>query len=120
MKSAAETVDEFLKEQPEAIRKALAEIRSLIRSEMPGAIEGMKYGGPVYTRAGGPIVCGFMAQKNNLAFYVGRVPDELRAQMKAAGFDLGKGAVRFKKLSPERAELLRTLLRQVIAEGITC
>jgi len=48
------------------------------------------------------------------------VPDELRAPMTQAGFSLGKGAVRFKTLDPAQLHLLRTLLRTVIAKGITC
>ncbi len=95
-------------------------MRKIIRSEMPDAIEGMRYGGPIYTQAGGPMLCGFTAQKNNLAFYVGRVPEELRVPMKAAGFSLGKGAIRFKKLDPKKVEMPRALLREVLAKGITC
>jgi uncharacterized protein YdhG (YjbR/CyaY superfamily) len=68
----------------------------------------------------GTIVCGFTAQKNNLAFYVGRVPDELRETLTRAGFSLGKGAVRFKKLDLEKLQLLRSLLRDMISKGITC
>jgi hypothetical protein len=67
---------------------------------------GMKYGGPAYNLEGGPILCGFTAQKNNLAFYVGEVPDEFRVQMKAADFSLGKGAVRFKRLDSEKVNIL--------------
>ena len=40
--------------------------------------------------------------------------------MKAAGFNLGKGAIRFKKLNAERVDILRTLLRVIVAKGITC
>lgn len=40
--------------------------------------------------------------------------------MRAEGFNLGKGAVRFKKLDSEKMAALRTLLRHVITEGITC
>ncbi|MEJ7812341.1 MAG: DUF1801 domain-containing protein [Gemmatimonadaceae bacterium] len=120
MRSGAATVDDFLKEQSETIRKDLERLRRLVRSEAPEAREGMRYGGPVHTLKAGPILCGFTAQKHNLAFYVGRVPDEIRDQMRAEGFNLGKGAVRFKKLDSEKMAALRTLLRHVITEGITC
>jgi len=120
MKSDAATVDGFLTEQPEKLRDALAQIRHMIRTEIPDGLEGMKYGGPVYSLSDGTILCGFTAQKNNLAFYVGRVPDEFRETLSQAGFNLGKGAVRFKKLDPEKLQLLRSLLRDVISKGITC
>ena len=120
MKSDAATVDDFLTEQGENLRDPLAQIRHMIRAEAPDAVEGMQYGGPVYHLSGGTILCGFTAQKHNLAFYVGRVPDELRETLTHSGFSLGKGAVRFKKLDPEKLHLLRSLLRAVIAKGITC
>ena len=120
MRSDAATVDDFLDEQPETIRKDLEQLRHLVRSEAPEAVEGMRYGNPGYTLKEGPILCSFTAQKNNLAFYVGRVPDELRDEMRAGGFSLGKGVARFRKLSPEKLAALRTLLRQVITQGITC
>jgi hypothetical protein len=40
--------------------------------------------------------------------------------MTEAGFSLGKGAVRFKKLDPKKLQLLRSLLRDVISKGIFC
>jgi hypothetical protein len=48
------------------------------------------------------------AQKHDLAFYVGRVPDAVRERMKAAGFGFGNGAVHFRRMDPEKAELLRS------------
>ncbi len=120
MKSDAATVDDFLAEQPAQLRDALAQIRHMIRMELPDAAAGMQYGDPVYRQSGGTILCGFTAQKHNLAFYIGRVPDELRESMIQAGFSLGKGAVRFKQLDPQKLHLLRSLLREVIAKGITC
>ena len=120
MKSDAATVDDFLREQPEKLRDAFGQIRHMIRTELPDGLERMKYGGPVYSLSDGTILCGFTAQKNDLAFYVGRVPDELRETLTQAGFSLGKGAVRFKKLDPEKLQLLRSLLRDVISMGITC
>ena len=120
MKSDAATVDDFLMQQPEQLRDALAQIRHMIRTEIPDSREGMHYGGPVYRLSDGPILCGFTAQQHNLAFSVGRVPDEFRAPMTHAGFSLGKGAVRFKQLDPEKLHLLLTLLCDVIAKGITC
>ena len=72
----------------------------MIRTEAPHTDEGMQYGGLVYRLRDGMILCGFTAQKHNVAFYVGRVSDEFREPMTQAGFSLGKGAVRFKKLDP--------------------
>ena len=120
MKSDAATVDDFVMEQPEQRRDALAQIRHMIRTEVPQSREGMQYGGPVYRLSDGTILCGFTAQKHNLAFYVGRVPDTLREPLTQAGFRLGIGAVRFKQLDREKPHHLRTLLRDVLAEGITC
>jgi uncharacterized protein YdhG (YjbR/CyaY superfamily) len=118
MKSAAATVDDFLAEQPEPVRRDLAQLRAIIRAEVPQAVEGMNYGMPVYKLPGQPLLCGFNAQKQYLAFYVGRVPDALRDRM--AGFSLGKGCVRFKRLDVEKAAVLRDLLREVVAQNITC
>jgi uncharacterized protein YdhG (YjbR/CyaY superfamily) len=120
MKSDAATVDDFLREQEEKLRDARAQIRHMIRTEVPDSLEGMKYGGPVYSLSDGTILCGFTAPKNNLAFYVDRVPDEVREILIQAGFSLGKGAVRFKTFDPEKLHLLRSLLREVISKGITC
>jgi hypothetical protein len=80
----------------------------------------MGYGGPVYRLSDGRVLCGFTAQKHNLASYVGRVPDEFREPTTQAGFSPGKGAVRFTKLDPDTLHLLCTLLRDVISAGITC
>jgi hypothetical protein len=74
----------------------------------------------MYTLKDGSILCGFTAQKHNLAFDVGRVPDAMRDQMRAPGFGLGKGAVRFKRLDTGKLNILRSFLQPVIASGITC
>lgn len=118
MRSAAATVDDFLAELPEPVRRDLAQLRAMIHAEVPQAVEGMNYGMPVYKVPGQPILCAFTAQKHYLAFYVGRVPDALRDRM--AGFSLGKGCVRFKKLDVDKLAVLRDLLREVIAQNITC
>ena len=120
MRSDAATVDDILKEQSETIRGNLQELRRLVRREAPEAREAMRYGGPVYTLKAGSILCGFTAHKHNLAFYVGRVPDEIRDEMRAAGFSLGKGDGRFKKLDTGKLNILRSPLQQVITSGITC
>jgi hypothetical protein len=40
--------------------------------------------------------------------------------MRATGFSLGKGTVRFTRLDAARLSTLRTLLRAIISQGITC
>jgi hypothetical protein len=44
MRSDAATVDDFLMEQPEQLRDALAQIRDMIGMEAPDALEEMKLG----------------------------------------------------------------------------
>ena len=46
--------------------------------------------------------------------------DDLRGRMTDAGFSLGKGAIRCRILDPEKADILRDLVREVIARAITC
>ncbi len=48
-----------------------------------------------------------------------RVPEEMRHQMKAAGFSLGKEAVPLQRLDPEKLSILRALLREVVRKEIT-
>jgi uncharacterized protein YdhG (YjbR/CyaY superfamily) len=120
MRSDAATVDDFLAEYHDGVRAELERLRGMVRSEAPDARETMEYGGPVYRLASGPILCGFMAQKRNLAFYVGLVPDDLRAGLRAQGCDMGKTCVRFRRLDDGKLAALRTLLREVIARDITC
>ena len=100
VKSDAATVDDFLAEQPENLRDALAQIRHMIRMELPDAVEAMHYRVPMYHLSGGTILCGFTAHKHNLAFYVGRVADELRERMIQADFSLAKGADASSSLTP--------------------
>ena len=47
MRSEAATIDDFLSEQPANVRQDLVQLRSISRSEMPEALEGMTYGGPL-------------------------------------------------------------------------
>jgi hypothetical protein len=72
----------------------------MIRTEAPDGLEGMKYGGQVYSLSDGTIVCGFTAQKNNLTFYVGRVPDQFRETLTQAGFRRGQGRCASRSLTP--------------------
>jgi uncharacterized protein YdhG (YjbR/CyaY superfamily) len=110
MQSAAATVPAYLKELPDAARKALTKIRALLRRTAPDAEEAMRHGMPYYTLHGD--FCAFAAQKRNFALYVCDV--ELVARRKA-GFgkvNCGKSCIRFKSLGDLNLDAVRELLEE--------
>ena len=67
MKSKAGTVSEYLAELPPDRRKALTQLRALVRKIAPDAVETMEYGMPAYTLGG--LLCALASQKNYMALY---------------------------------------------------
>ncbi|MFK0237810.1 iron chaperone [Streptomyces vinaceus] len=120
VQSEAGDVDGYLAEVPEERRAVLSEVRRLCRQELSGFAEVMAYGMPAYERDG---TCefAFASQKQYLSFYVMR--DDVREAFedRLAGYDMGKGCLRFRR--PEKVDLalLRDLLRATAARpGTVC
>jgi uncharacterized protein YdhG (YjbR/CyaY superfamily) len=109
MQSKASTIATYLAELPPPQHTVIESLDRLVRSTLPGAIGGMKYGMPTYEAAGRLV--SFNAQKNYFSFYAD--PEFVRRHRKELGaLDTGKSCIRFQKLEPG---LLATL-GKIVAE----
>jgi uncharacterized protein YdhG (YjbR/CyaY superfamily) len=96
MISKALSVVAYIEEQLPERRPALRTLRALIRKVAPKADENMEYGMPSYF-LNGPL-CGFAAQKGNLALYICDVELVTKFKPRLGIKDCGKSCLRFKDL----------------------
>lgn len=110
------SIDDFLASVPEDQRKALEDLRNVIRSAAPGASEAISYGVPAFKLNGKPLVS-FGAAKGHCSFYV-QSPAVMEAHATdLKGFDTTKGTVHFTPDKPIPATLVTTLVKARIAEN---
>lgn len=135
MTSDAKTVAEYLEGLPEDRRKAISEVRAVIRKNLPkGFAEVMQYGMISYVvphelyppgyhtdpKQALPFA-GLASQKNNMALYLMTVYQDpalekwFRAQYAARGLklDMGKSCVRFRKLEQVPLDVIGELIAKV-------
>ena len=116
-KSAAPaTVDQYLASLPDAARKTLEKIRKAIRAAAPRAIEGISYQMPMYKHQG--MLIGFAAFKNHCSIFPGPGAIE-RHKLELKDYETSKGTVRFPIGKPLPSTLVKTLVRERIAENET-
>ncbi|MFI5803051.1 iron chaperone [Streptomyces sp. NPDC051561] len=120
VQSRAENVDDYLIGVPQERGEALARLRELCRTELPGFTEAMAYGMPVYERDGTAEVA-FASQKSYVSVYLLREDVREAFEERLAGHDMGKGCLRFRKPENIDFDLLRDLLRATAAApGTAC
>jgi uncharacterized protein YdhG (YjbR/CyaY superfamily) len=96
-------------------RSALEHLRKVIAETAPDAEEGRSYGMPAFRFRGRPLV-GFQAARDHLGFYP-MSPALIEAHAtELAGFDTSKGTIRFTPDRPIPDELVRTIVRERLAE----
>ncbi len=105
---APAAVAAYLDRLPDAPRAALERLRGLIRRAAPDAVECIAYGVPGF-RVDGKYLVGYAAARNHLSFFPGAVVRSLAADL--AGFEVGRGTVRFTPDRPLPAALIRQLVR---------
>lgn len=120
VQSAANDVDGYLAEVPQARKDALTRLRSLCRAELPGFDEVMAYGMPAYERNGVAEIA-FASQKQYISFYLMRGDVREAFEERLAGQHMGKGCLRFRKPDAIDFDLLRDLLRATAGRtGTVC
>lgn len=110
-----DAVDRHLAGFPDRQRKALESTRATVHRALPAAEETISYGMPTFT-IGGVAVLGFdgFTHHNSLFPYSGRVVSLVRAEL--PDYPTSKGTIQFPPEAAFPAGLLRTILRQRLAE----
>ncbi len=116
MKTPAGSFDEYLSSLEAGQRAALEDLRRIIRSEAPDAVEGISYGLPAF-RLNGRALVALGATKSHCALYPmsgSAVADHRDALV---GFETSKGTIRFQPEKPIPEDLVRRLVRARILEN---
>ena len=108
-------VDRYLATVPEKARKALQNIRKVIKAAAPKASEGISYGVPAYKQDG--MLVGFGASKAHCSFFVMSSSFLDAFQRELAGYETSKGTIRFTSERPLPAALVRKLVKARIREN---
>jgi uncharacterized protein YdhG (YjbR/CyaY superfamily) len=105
----ASTVDEYLAGLPEPSRRALEELRAVVRSAAPDAAETISYGIPTL-KANGRLLVSYAAFSRHRSLFPASqlVRDELGDELKP--FLSGKGTIRFDLDGPLPAALIRRVV----------
>jgi uncharacterized protein YdhG (YjbR/CyaY superfamily) len=108
-------IDAYLAPLPADQRAALEQLRRVIAEAAPTAVEGRSYGMPAFRYRGRPLV-GFQAARGHLGFYPmsPALIDTHAAEL--AAFSTSKGTIRFSPESPLPDDLVRTIVRERVAE----
>ena len=112
--ASVKTVDEYMAALPDDARATLEKIRKAIRSAAPEATEGISYQMPMYKQNG--MLLGFAAFKNHCSIFPGPGAIE-RHKSELKGYETSKGTVRFPMGKPLPAALVKTLVKERIAEN---
>ena len=108
-------VDAYLESLPMDARKALENLREVIRATAPQSEEGFSYGVPAFRFKGKPLVC-YAAFKNHCGFYP-MSPEVLsRFIPDLANFETAKGTIRFQAKKPLPAVLVKRIVKARLEE----
>lgn len=108
-------MDEYIAAQTEDKRRALEQLRQLIRSIVPQAEEGISYQIPMFKYHGALV--GFAAHTNHCSFTTANATtlETFRAALK--GFKFSPSTVQFSPEKPLPDELLKRIIRQRVIEN---
>ena len=115
-RSSATDIDEYIAAFPPATQARLQEVRELIRSVAPAAIETMSYAIPTFDLNGKHLVH-FAGYAKHIGFYP--TPAAIEAfQDELDGYTRAKGSVQFPLNQPLPVDLIRRMVEfRVVAMG---
>jgi uncharacterized protein YdhG (YjbR/CyaY superfamily) len=113
-KNTPKDVDSYLAALPPDSRKALENIRKIVKSIAPDAEEIISYQMPGYRLNGRPLIY-FAAFKDHLSIFPGGyIADKYAADLK--GFKTKKGTIQFTVEKPLPADLLKKIVKDKVEE----
>lgn len=114
-KQSIESVDSYVQSSPPEIQKKLRQLRSMIRSAAPAAVEKISYRMPTFFLNGNLVY--FAAFKNHIGFYPGSKAIE-KFSKELASYEGSKGTVRLPFDSPIPAALIKKIVRYRVKENL--
>jgi len=103
----AENVDAYIKAVHEPARAKLKQLRKIVMTTVPDAVEGISYGMPYYKWNGALV--GFAAFKTHIGFFPGAIVSRFKREL--AGYETAKSTVRFPHDAPLPVALIKTLIK---------
>jgi uncharacterized protein YdhG (YjbR/CyaY superfamily) len=110
-------VDKYISTFPDEVQIILEQIRTLIITSAPGAIENIAYGMPAYKLNGKPLVY-FAAYKRHIGFYATPSGHE-KFEPEHSKYKQGKGSVQFPLAQPIPFDLIKRIVEFRAQENLT-
>jgi uncharacterized protein YdhG (YjbR/CyaY superfamily) len=111
----ATSVDEYLRDLPKESRSALEELRSVIRSAVPAATEGISYGMPAFKLHNRSLLT-YAAFKDHCSLFPMSKKVIADHKKELAGHISGEGTIRFTTEEPLPVALVRKIVKARIKE----
>jgi uncharacterized protein YdhG (YjbR/CyaY superfamily) len=115
MKSSARSVQAYIAKSPPESRKALKELRTLIRASAPRAAEKISYGIPTFTLDGRPLVY-IAGWKKHVSLYPVTAGVAKKFENAIKLYRTGKGTLQFALARSIPKRLIRGIVRVRVAE----
>jgi uncharacterized protein YdhG (YjbR/CyaY superfamily) len=108
-RNVAKTVDDYIARYPDDIQERLGQIRSMIRSVAPEAVESISYAIPAFKVNGKPLIY-FAGYAKHIGAYP--LPEEPSPELEAeiAPYVAGKGTLQFPHSEPPPLDLIERVV----------
>jgi uncharacterized protein YdhG (YjbR/CyaY superfamily) len=107
--NAPRDVDEYLSRVPQTQRRALEQLRRIIKSIVPDAVEVISYQIPTF-KLNGRMLVSYAAFTEHCSFFPGAGPTEVHKE-ELKSFGTSKGTVRFTPEKPLSASLVKKMVK---------
>ena len=105
-----QSVDDYLKAQPERVREALSTVRAALRKAIPQADEVISYNMPTYEIGGVPVLL-LAGWANHYSLYAASSAIVAAFGKELAGYKVRKGTISFSLSEPVPVDLIERIAK---------